>query len=163
MTSNILTQDRLKELLHYDPDTGVFTWIAHVKNVEIGSVAGSDNGEGYIKIGIDNRYYGAHRLAWLYMTGKWPVGQIDHKKGKDHGNMFSNLRQAENNINAENKRNPQKNNKIGVLGVHRHNSGFLAQIKVNRKKIYLGMFPTAELAHAAYLEAKRRLHEGCTL
>jgi hypothetical protein len=74
----MLTVTRLREVLHYDPITGIFTWLVSLSN-HVGKVAGSLDGTGRVRIRVDGREYGAHRLAWLYMTGNWPVNEIDHR------------------------------------------------------------------------------------
>src|SRR5690349_15052213 len=98
-----LTQQYLKEILHYDPETGVFIWYTSRGHCKAGNVAGSLN-LGYILIGICNFKYQAHRLAWLYMTGEWPTFEIDHKNGVSSDNRWENLREATRIINGQNRR-----------------------------------------------------------
>jgi hypothetical protein len=75
--SMALTQERLQQVLHYDPETGAFTWVRPGSSrVSPGSVAGAV-AHGYVKIGVFKRDYGAHRLAWLYMTGEFPARGIE--------------------------------------------------------------------------------------
>src|SRR5712692_928690 len=126
-------------------------------------IAGYRDGDGYLRIGICGGQYRAHRLAWLYMTGKWPIDQIDHKNAVKNDNRWKNLREATCAINNQNKRKALRNNRTGFLGVSRNGKGFIAQIKINEKRRNLGTYPTPELAHEAYLKAKRELHAGCTL
>lgn len=160
-----LTAERLRELLDYDPDTGVFTWLICANNngAIAGSRAGALHSEGYFYIGIGGKRYFAHRLAWLYMTGKWPEHDIDHRDGNRSRNVYSNLRSVTRSVNLQNQRQGRSNNSTGRLGVTRKDGGFAAQISVNGKHVSLGTHATVELASAAYVEAKRRLHEGCTL
>jgi len=163
----MISQERLKELLHYDPNTGIFVWrVRKARNTNIGDVAGwlkpGDKG-GYIMICVDYKQYRAHHLAWLWMTGKWPIEQIDHKNAVRNDNRFSNLRDVSDEINRQNVRTARSHNALGVLGVFRKRGKFAAKIGCNRKQQYLGTFNTPELAHAAYLDAKRRLHPGCTI
>ena len=74
-----MNQTRLKELLHYDPFTGIFTWkVTRTGSAKPGTVAGYIKNEGYICIKIDSRSYMAHRLAFLYMLGRWPKGDVLH-------------------------------------------------------------------------------------
>ena len=161
----MITQEKLKEVLHYNPDTGIFTWLVQRgSNTKLGMQAGYiDNG--YIKIGIDYKYYKAHRLAFLYMTGKFPEDQVDHIDTIRHHNWFSNLRKATNRQNQENQRKAHKDNKsTGILGVYPNRSGgFISQISINNKLKHLGSFRTIEEAHDAYINAKRKLHEFNTL
>lgn len=113
-----LTQDELKELLHYDPDTGVFTWkVSPTNNVKVGDVAGCRYPEGYIKVHFKGKPYRAHRLAFLYMTGEWPKDQVDHINHIRDDNRWRNLRDVS---HQENHRNMtrQKNNTSGVTGVY---------------------------------------------
>ncbi len=156
---------RLKELLHYDPESGIFTWIKSNSNTSpVGTIAGRGiNPEGYRQIQIDGHSFKAHRLAWFYVYGKWPE-QIDHLNGVRDDNRIINLRDATPQINSQNQRGAIKNNKSGFLGVFPHkNGGFVAKIKVDKKNKYLGRFATAEEAHAVYVLAKRQFHVGCTL
>lgn len=162
-----LTRDQLRAMLHYDPATGVFTWqVKASRNTVIGSVAGcSTNTAGYVMIRVDKVLYGAHRLAWFYMTGEWPDQQIDHKDTNRANNRWSNLRLATSGQNRQNQRGPGRRNTSGYLGVHydRSKCKWTAQIVVDRRHHFLGRFATPEEAHAAYVNAKRRLHPFGTL
>jgi len=163
----VLTQSELKENLHYNPETGFFTWIKVSKygGVKNGDLAGTLSAEGYIVIKIDKTLYKAHRLAWLYMTGEMPTHFIDHINGDRADNRFENLRQATWKENAHNQRKPQKNNKSGFLGVTycAPLQKFKSTITNNKKLKHLGYFATPEEAHQAYLEAKRKIHDFCTI
>lgn len=159
-----LTQAKLKELLRYEPLTGLFTWLVQKSNrVCVGGVAGVINDRGYIQIKIDGSAYKAHRLAWLYMTGAWPQLEIDHKNGIRNDNKWRNLRDVTRFINHQNQRKAQRHNKTGFLGVTQRGKHFPATITVNKKSCSLGTYLTPELAHEAYLKAKRELHEGCAI
>jgi len=164
-----LTQDMLKQWLHYEPETGVFTWIGKADpkapNSFIGKRAGkADDGRGYRAIKILGKLWLEHRLAFLYMTGMWPKQGVDHIDGSRSNNAWKNLRAADGYVNAQNQRKPQKGNKSGFLGVSAHRSKFRAFIRVNGgAPMRIGTFDTPEEAHQAYVEAKRRLHPGCTL
>jgi hypothetical protein len=91
-----LTAQRLRELFHYDPDTGIFTWRVKPRKgcVQIADIAGHVNHTGYRSIKIDQRAYRAHRLAWLYMYGVWPPGDLDHDNTIKDDNRLVNLREA---------------------------------------------------------------------
>ena len=119
MAKTDLTADRLRELLHYDPDTGVFTRrVATAPCVRIGDIAGCfDNSNGYLKIGVDGRQRYAHRLAWLYANGTFPVFDIDHLNGIRTDNTLLNLRDVPRKQNIENVKIARTTNKLGVLGV----------------------------------------------
>jgi hypothetical protein len=160
----MLTQSRLKELLHYCPDTGLFTWkIRRGAGVKPGDKAGCRMPAGYWLIRVDKKLYFAHRLAWLYMTGKWPEHEIDHKDTNRANNAFSNLRDATRRINAENQRRAKDGSQVPLLGVAKNRRRFMAQIQSCGHHYHLGTFDTPEEAHAAYLSAKRELHVGCTI
>lgn len=159
-----LTQERLRHLLDYDPATGTFRWRSRsssLSRVEVGDVAGYvDTSTGYARIGIGGREYKAHRLAWLYVHGRWPANQIDHVNGDKLDNRLDNLREADQRTNNENLRRAQRHNKTGLLGVSHRGSRFEAQITIDSKQLYLGRFDTAEQAHAEYVKVKRLLHAG---
>jgi hypothetical protein len=160
----MLTQTRLKEVLDYNPDTGVFTRRLKQSGVSQGKISGSLTNEGYMVTSIDSKLYKCHRLAWLYMTDAWPNGQIDHKNGNRSDNRFDNLRDVAKQQNTENQRKAQRSNKsTSVLGTWKNGSGFAARISHKNTKVYLGTFATVEEAHAAYIAAKRLLHVGCTI
>jgi len=155
-----LTQSRLKELLHYDPETGIFTRRVGRGPSKAGARVGSRNSCGYIQITIDYRNYHAHRLAFLYMTGALPEQQVDHINGVRNDNRWANLRDVSANCNHRNIGGPMKNNTSGFLGVcwDKNWNSWKASITVARRSVNLGRFPTPELAHTAYLKAKDKLH-----
>lgn len=154
-----MTSDELRSLLHYDPDTGVFTWIAGKRKGTIAGKGGKRGYKGYWRIYIFGKDRPAHRLAWLYMTGDWPKEHIDHVNGIRDDNRFSNLREASAIENGQNYKMPS-HNRSGYMGVHflKAANRWVATIKVNRQQMYLGRFKTAEDASKAYLEAKAKFH-----
>lgn len=159
-----LTVERLRALLHYDPETGVFTRRVGVKGAAAGTIAGDVTGHGYGRIAVDYMRYHAHRLAWFHFYGRWPVGDVDHINGVRTDNRIANLREGSRGDNMQNQRAPRRDNRSGLLGVEVHRTGrFTARIKANGKRYYLGIFDTPEEAHAAYIAAKRRLHSFCTI
>lgn len=160
----MLTQARLKELLHYDPVGGFFTFIKNRGTMaHAGCTAGGKITGRYLTTFIDGQSYKLHRLAWLYMTGEWPQHSIDHIDGYRCNNAFSNLRDIPNSKNLQNQRKAHKSNQTGLLGVSIQNGRPKAKITINKKQIHIGYFNTVEEAHDAYLVAKRRLHEYGTL
>lgn len=168
MTS--LTQAELKSWLSYDPFTGIFVWVKKPnRRISIGSTAGSISTTGRevgrVYISINKKLYGAHRLAWMYMTGSNPKNQVDHINGNPSDNRFENLRDVPPVVNSQNLRKAGKLSSTGLLGAQKDSrrGGFVSAIKVKKKAIYLGSFDTAEAAHAAYVEAKRTYHKGCTI
>lgn len=160
-----LTQARLRELLHYDPETGVFTRLVARKGPKawVGCVAGSPDRKGYTSIVIDQERHAAHRLAWFYVHGSWPDGQIDHINGVKDDNRLANLRVVSNQVNGQNSRVARSSNRVGLLGVTPWKKRFRASIYINGRSVYLGLFAEPEQAHAAYVEAKRQIHPGCTI
>lgn len=136
-----LTQSRLRSLLRYEPETGVFTWRKGRKfRVRDGAVAGYVTG-GYRRIQVDGEEYLAHRLAWLYMTGAWPSDQVDHINGCRGDNQWRNLREA---TNVENSRNVGlfASNTSGISGVHycKTSRRWIVRIGVHPNRINLGRY-----------------------
>ena len=163
MANGILTQERLKELLHYDPETGIFTRLENSSrsHKNKGCAAGYLQ-NGYHKINIFGKLYRAHRLAWLYINGSNPIGEIDHIDGNRINNSFSNLRDVSHSVNMQNQRHARSNNSMSVLGIRKSGDKFAARIGFNGKRFHLGIFETKEAAHLAYLNAKRTMHTGNT-
>lgn len=151
-----LTQQRLHELLDYNSDTGSFRWkVASAARIKPDSTAGSLDNHGYIKITIKRKLFKAHRLAWLYVFGEMPNGQVDHINGDRSDNRIQNLRIVSNKQNQENV-GPRSNNSTGFRGVsfNKKSGKYEAYITNNRKKTSLGMFDSPELA--ASVSAQRR-------
>jgi HNH endonuclease len=158
----MLTAARLRELLHYDPETGVFTRLERSTNsVSVGDAAGGLDDHGYIRIRVDGKKYRAHRLAWLYMTGEWPRSQIDHRNLKRSDNRWRNLRSATNGQNRSNAR-LNRNSTTGLKGVYRdHRCSrklWEARISADGRTIRLGGFFTREEAHQARQRVAKNLH-----
>jgi hypothetical protein len=134
-----VTAEELRELLHYDPETGIFTWRAdggHWKR-RPGKIAGwRDSTTQYWKIQLpyDKRAFLAHRLAWLYMTGEWPKGLIDHKDMDPTNNRFDNFRDADNGKNQAH-RGLRPHNKSGATGVSWTGTGWYAECHLNGKSL----------------------------
>lgn len=160
MATEIVSAQQLREVLHYCPETGVFTWRVSTSNIKGGDVAGYKRPDGRIDIRVLDRLYKAHRLAWLHVHGEWPVGQIDHINGDPGNNALANLRDVSQSVNLQNQRRARSHNTSGFMGVSRNGEGWMARIVVDGKMHHIGTFETPEFAHIAYLETKRRLHPG---
>jgi len=152
-----LTAEYLRSILHYDQETGIFTWkVSPSTKVKVGDVAGSPDGHGYLQIGIQSRPHKAHRLAWLYVYGSWPKDQIDHINRKRSDNRIYNLREVTNKQNGQNA-GKYSHNTSGHPGVswHKRDSRWVAQIMHNQKQIHLGYFASLEEAIAARKAAEK--------
>lgn len=136
-----LTRKRLKELLNYDPEKGEFVWRISRRCVKKGDIAGNLRSDGYIRIMIHGIYYYAHKLAWLYFYGRFPINQIDHINHDRSDNSIYNLRDVTHYENGKN-RTMHRNNKSGKTGIHwrKDVSEWRSYIQGNRKRIYLGYF-----------------------
>lgn len=165
--TSILTAQVLRSLLSYDPESGDFRWISRIGNIRAGAKAGSIGRRGYIDICVNKERHGAHRLAWLYVYGEWPAGEIDHRDGHKSNNRIANLRDITHAVNTQNLRTAhRRNTSTGLLGVRRSDTKalrFNAVIMVAGKVKCLGSYSDPQAAHQVYLAAKRNLHEGCTL
>ena len=149
----MITQKQLKELLDYDPETGLFTWLERsldkFKSEKIGirwntkfsgKITGCLHSSGYKIITINNHPYRSHRLAWLYVYGEIPE-TIDHINHDRTDNRIINLRNTCSIGNARNSK-LRENNKSGVMGVvwvEKQNK-WRVLIYDNRKQIHLGYF-----------------------
>ena len=157
----MITQELLKKILHYNHETGIFTWIVKkAMNINVFDVAGFlDKSNGYYSIGINGYKYKAHRLAWLYFYGDCQMLQIDHINGNRADNRIKNLRLATNSENQQNRK-ISKNNTTGFIGVTKLKitNKYIAKIRVNKKQIHIGTFDTAESAFEAYIKHKQIYH-----
>jgi hypothetical protein len=160
-TSDLISHEELLTLLAYDPETGDFWWrVKPLKGrVQAGDIAGSEFKGGYWGVRIKQAKYPAHRLAWFYVHGRWPEHDIDHINGDRMDNRIANLRDVPRSVNLQNQRRAKAHNALGVLGVRKRGNRYAARID----NAHLGYFDTPEEAHAAYVAAKREMHEGCTL
>lgn len=159
--------DRVRALFNYNPSTGIFTRkIKTGRGTFQGQEIGSWDLYGYKTTRIGKKSFKIHRLAWLYVHGVWPVGDVDHINGIRCDNRIENLRCVSRQVNLQNRRTASSHNKTtGLLGVHlsRGRNRFCARISIDNKTMYLGVFSTAQEAHEAYVQAKRKLHPGFML
>lgn len=159
---DILTQEQLKEFLHYEPLTGIFTWLKlplKAYSVKVGDIAGTKQ-HGYIHIQIFGKKQYAQRLAWLYMTGNWPSKHIDHKNGIRDCNIWCNLRDCTDSQNQFNA-GLSSRNKSGYKGVswRKATNKWAAYARLYGKQHHLGLFATAEQA-SDVRQAFAKLHHG---
>ena len=159
-----IKQERLKEVLHYSPDTGIFTWRNDVsKNIKAGCIAGSVVGNGYVHIGVDGGDYQAHRLAFLYVHGYFPENNIDHCNRVKSDNRINNLREVSQVCNVRNTCN-RTTNTSGVKGVcwYKKLKTWRAQITVNGEGKHCGYYKDFADAVCARLAAEQCLNwSGC--
>ena len=152
-----LIAEQLRSILHYSPETGIFTWkVRTSSSVKVGDVAGSVNGNGYLNIKLQSRKHLAHRLVWLHVYGEWPKGQIDHINRVRTDNRIANLRDISHKQNLQNA-GKYSHNTSGHPGVcwNKRASKWQAQITHNQKHIHLGYFTTIEDAIAARKAAEK--------
>jgi len=151
----MLDAETLKAHIHYEPETGVFTWLRKTGKRAAGSVAGypRSNG-GYVILGFRGDGYLAHRLAFFYMTGNWPEQDLDHKNGNRQDNRWVNLRACSRAENMQNLAKKQRNTGQWLA----HNGKYRARISCGNKRHNLGYFDTAEEASDAYMKAKAKIH-----
>lgn len=152
-----ITHAELLDLVRYDAETGQFSPRVHRPGIR-SEILGHRESNGYIRICIGYRRFQAHRLAWFYVTGVWPVGQIDHKDLNPSNNSFANLRLADPSSNSANK-SLFRNNTSGFKGVSliKSSGRWQASIRFNGRLKYLGSYLTPEEAHGAYAAEARRL------
>jgi HNH endonuclease len=150
----MITQAWLQERLSYNPETGSFTWKSHRKSTQIGKTAGAVARNGYRRIKLGQRDRLAHRLAWLYVYGVMPAGDIDHINRNRADNRIENLRLANRSQNGANAR-LWKSNTSGLRGVRRFHKKWRATIGYGGQLYHLGTFATAEEASNAYRVAAR--------
>ena len=155
----MLTQSKLKELLDYDPDTGIFLWkVSACNRIKVGDIAGCVNKKGYILIRIDYKSYRAHRLAWLDYYGYFPEHGLDHEDRIRHHNWIKNLREVSGQCNVRNTGN-RSTNTSGVKGISfdKATQKWRARITLNAKRYHFGFFPDFTEAVAHRLAAEQCL------
>lgn len=142
----------LKEVMSYDVLSGVFTRIA------TGKQCVSLTNDGYVVVHVFGEKFLAHRLAWFYVHGKWPVGDLDHKNTIKNDNSFENLREATHTQNMQNT-SLSKRNKTGVKGVsfHKASGKYQAEVMCNGVKQYK-LFKTIVEAGIWLKDKREALH-----
>ncbi|AZV02301.1 putative homing endonuclease [Pectobacterium phage Arno18] len=155
----MLTQEVLKTLLSYDPETGSFKWLSGGRRRVLGAEAGYLRKDGYVHIGVAGSLYLAHRLAWLYMTGSFPILKIDHKNGICSDTRWSNLRLATSSQNSCNSRLAASNTS-GVKGICWHNKShrWIARVGYRGKRYLVGYFDSLPEAQAATIYFREVMH-----
>lgn len=155
-----ITPKRLREVLNYNPDTGLLTWrIRRGKSTPAGKIAGSLNHDGYIHVRVDKLPALAHRIAWVLMTGRWPKNQLDHRDRNRANNRWANLRLATASQNQANTGLSSRNTsgRKGVTWVKSRNK-WQATIRVDGRHLHIGFFDSLAVASAAYQEVARNHH-----
>lgn len=151
-----LTVERLREVVSYNQETGVFLSRVRRGRIVVGSCIGCPTSKGYHRIMIDRVEYLAHRLAWLYVHGVWPDGDIDHIDENKSNNRITNLRNVPHIQNMHNQCRPNRDNRTGYRGISPQPGGrFQAMIQIDGVRKSLGTYSTAEEAHAVYSLARK--------
>lgn len=154
-----LTHEALTLLLHYNPETGVFTRRASRGRGKAGTEVGTVC-RGYKIVPIEGRNYLAHRLAWFYMTGEWPLEEVDHKNLDKGDNSWANLRHASRADNVHNRPASKRRHggPKGATPASLSSGKWRARISIGGVQRWLGVFDTAEDAGAAYAKAAQAIH-----
>lgn len=158
----MITAEEVRHLLHYDPETGIFTWRNTKNRRLIGLRAGRTSiALGYRTIKIGGAEYYEHRLAFLYMTGEWPA-RVDHINGIKDNNRWANLRECSHSMNMRNSKLRASNKTTGMTGVHerKRDGKFIAQITREGKTEHIGVFDTPEEGRDAYVARRAALFPG---
>lgn len=170
MKNAVLNAEEARELFEYEPSTGRIFWkVSRSNKIRVGQEAGSARADGRVRVGVGTKSYLRARLAWLIHTGSWPRHDIDHIDGDKGNDALHNLRDIKHSVNMQNLRKATKAKRLSsLLGTtfrsDLKSKPWAAKITVEINKVKtIGYFATEEQAHAAYVDAKRRLHEGCTL
>lgn len=156
----MIAHDRLKSVLTYEAGTGEFRWRVKMgSRARQGARAGTVKADGYRIIFIERKRYSAHRLAWFYVHGRWPLRYLDHANGERDDNRIANLREATKSQNAANSR-AKVPGSVGLRGVSRVSGAatFQSRVSFEGQEHYLGTFRSPQAAHAAYRETSKRLH-----
>lgn len=153
-----LTQERLKELLHYEPESGIFTRLKTAGRYVAGAIAGSMDDEGYLRISIDGKHYRSARLACLYMTGEMPI-EADHINRIRHDDRWENIRQADRRQNAANRK-LQRNNTSGFKGISwdKRRNLWGVNATIDGKLRWFGYFDDIELAGLVSSEVRSKIY-----
>jgi hypothetical protein len=158
---SLLNQELLKELVNYDPNTGVFAWKKIRPGVSSSKKFGSLKPSGYIVVLINKKLYRLHRLAWLYMTGEWPENEIDHINGNKADNRFCNIRKATKAENNWNKK-VRKDSTTGVKNVlyYPKYQSYYVRITANKIAHSFGPFKTKDQAALVAKEKRAEIHKN---
>jgi hypothetical protein len=162
-----ITQERLKEVLDYNIDTGMFTWKEeHNPKIRDHLMAGTTRKDGYVLIGIDKKRYYSHRLAWLYITGK-NGNIIDHVDMNPSNNSFNNLRNTTMTGNSRNRQKPRSDNQSSSdtpgVAFNKNNNSWRVRIKLNKKTIEGGSYKDYSVAKLVCLSLRREHFKENTL
>lgn len=153
----MISQNRVKEVLHYNPETGIFTWRDY--KGRRGQVAGCADKRGYIHINFDCKHYLAHRLAFVYMIGRYPKELTDHRDQNKSNNTWSNLREANHSQNRANQ-GIRADSKSGYRGVYFCNTKnlWVAEVRHNGKHSYCGQSDCKHEAAKMYNERAKQIY-----
>lgn len=171
-----ITTERIRDIAHYEAGTGTFRWLhdkkAGFKKSVLLHSAGDEMGcqrkDGRWVIRVDGKLYLRYRLAWLWVYGFWPTGEVDHINGDKTDDRFSNLRDVSKKTNRQNIRETRNGKSSSqLLGVYldkrKKHKKWRSSINIGGRCVSLGYFFTETEAHQAYLDAKRKTHVGCTI
>lgn len=161
--NSTLSQSTLMRLFEYNAATGIFTRLHSIHGNPLRKEITEANSNGYIAMVICGRKEYAHRMAWLWVYGIHPSGVIDHINGIKTDNRIENIRDVTQQANLQNRKKIRLNSKSEFRGVRPSLKKWSARITVSGKEHHIGSFDTREDAYAAYLSAKRLMHDGCTI
>lgn len=156
----------VRDQLDYDLETGIFRWkVNRTGFAKAGMIAGTQRRDGYVEFMVCGKKIVAHRLAFLYVNGELPKGDVDHINGIKNDNRWSNLRDVSVSVNMQNQRRAFRTKQSSMLGAYWHKrlQKWQACIMTDGKSKHIGYFETEGQAHQAYLQAKRAIHPGCTI